>query len=115
DVVGVTASAHTVAASITLSSDPRFALVLGGSGTRFNGSAWALGGRTSAALRAPLADAFALTLNAGASMTSTSYQNSYAFADAIPAAEARVGALTLFGGAHAAQGRATIHQQSAAT
>src|SRR5438067_12799994 len=73
DVLGVTTSAVTVAPSVVLSADPRAVFTLGGNGTRFDNNAWALGGRATAAFRAPAGEHAALTLNGSGAVTTTSY------------------------------------------
>ena len=112
DVLGNTSNAVTVAPSLFLSSDPRFVLTLGGSGTRFQNDAWSLAGRGGVAVREPMGP-LALTLNGSYGATFTSYNNSYGLGEAIPAVELSLGPATVYGGARALIGSASIAQQSA--
>jgi hypothetical protein len=103
DVAGVTSRAMTVAPSLTMTPNRAFALDLAGSATRFDNQQWSVGGGATAAVRAPLGRFAAFTTNGGFAATTTSYDLSYATADALPALELSYGAVTAFGGAHVAR------------
>lgn len=111
DVLGNASNAVTVSPSALFSSDPRLVFSLGGSGTRFGNDAWSLSGRGGLAARAPMGPA-ALTVNAGYSATTTSYNNSYGLGEAVPALELSLGSFTVFGGARALLGEVSLAQQS---
>src|SRR4051812_28621111 len=87
DVLGITSRAATVAPSVAFAPDPRALFALDASATRFDNSQWSLAGGAATALRAPVGRFAALTLNAGAATTATSYELSYHTLTALPAFE----------------------------
>jgi hypothetical protein len=98
DVLGVTSRAFSVTPSLTIAPDARSAFALQASGTRFNNQQWSLTGGASAAFRAPIGRLFAATLNAGADVTTTSYEFSYHAGSLAPALDVYAGPLTVYGG-----------------
>ena len=115
DVVGLTSRAVTIAPSLTFAADPRLTFSVGASGTRFDNAQWAASGLAAAAARAPLGRFAALTLNASAAGTGTSYNISYVTADAVPAAELSAGPFTVYGGVHTALANITSDSQRIAS
>jgi hypothetical protein len=91
--------------------DPRALFTLGGSATAFDNHQWAAGAGASTALRAPFGRVAALTLDASAAATTTSYDFSYYTTSAIPALEATVGPLTAYAGGHGALASTTLARQ----
>jgi hypothetical protein len=103
DIRGITSSAVTMAPSVAVAWPGAIAR-LGASGTRFTSGSWALSGDASLGLRAPIASSrLALTLDAAAGATSTSYHTKFTTIGATPAAELAFRTLALFGGVHASQ------------
>ena len=109
DQRGVQSSAIGVAPTLMLQPSPRVALQVGGSVTRFATQLWSIGGSATVVAREPLGRFAALTLTASgsASRLASDASATFALGDIAPALEARVGPVTLFGGARAATGRAT--------
>ena len=104
DQRGIRSSAATLAPSVLFLPDPRLSLGISGSLTQFQGHDWAAGAGASAGVRVPVAGPVALAASAGGNATTTSFHTRYLSADATPTIEATVRALTLYGGAHLAQG-----------
>jgi hypothetical protein len=98
DVLGVTSRALTVAPTFSISGDPRALFTLDASATRFDNQQWSLGGGLSSAFRTAVASHAALTLNANAAATTTSYDFSYETAGVLPALELGFGPVTAFAG-----------------
>ena len=113
DLRGVRSGAYALAPSVTLIPDPNLALSLGARGTRFTNDAWSLGGSAAAALRTPLAAGLAVLLSGNGDAIHTSYRATYLSAEGLPALEWRSGAVSLWGGVHAAAAR-TAFELSAA-
>ena len=99
DVVGTTSRALTVAPTLEIDVDPRLSLGVSASGTRYDGRQWSIGGQAAAAARLPITRWAALTLNASAGATTTSYDFSYTSATALPAVELAAGPVAAFVGA----------------
>jgi hypothetical protein len=112
DVLGVTSRAVTLGPALTIVADPRAAFTLSGSATRFDNQQWSMGGSATTALRAPVGRLTALTLDAGANVTTTSYHFSYYTTSAIPALEAVVGPVAGYVGAHLALASTSIAQDT---
>jgi len=102
DVAGVTSRAITASPSLSIVPDPRLVLGLGASATRYDNQQWVIGGGVSSSIRAPIAPHAAVTLDAGATGTQTSYDFSYAVANIIPAVELSLGPIGAYGGVQAA-------------
>ena len=102
DVMGVTSRAVTLAPSLSVAPDPRLVLGVDASATRYDNQQWSLGAGATGATRAPLGRFAALTLNAGLTGGTTSYDFSYATAGALPAIEVSAGPISAFGGARVA-------------
>jgi hypothetical protein len=103
-------NAVTIAPSVVIAPDPRFSATLGLTGTQFTTNVRALGGTAGLGARIPLGQYFAATASASGSATRTSFDATYASAEATPTLEATVSALTLFGGARLANGSNTLPQ-----
>jgi hypothetical protein len=102
DVAGVGSRAITASPSLAIALDPRLLLSANASATRYDNRQWAVGGGVASSMRAPLGRHAALTLDAGATGTQTSYDFSYAIGRAIPAAELALGPISAYGGLQAA-------------
>jgi len=105
DSRGASSGAWTVAPSLVVAPSPFAALRLGASGTRFVTGGWSVGGSAGLGGRVELGPVLGLAFDAVGSVTTTSYRANYAEADATPALTAKIGAATLFGGAHVGAGR----------
>jgi AMP-activated protein kinase-like protein len=108
DLRGVRSGAYALAPSLTLAPTPDFALSLGARGTRFTTGAWSLGGNAAATLRTPRIAGVGLVLSGNGDLSGTSYHATYVSAEAVPALEWRRGALSLWGGVHAAAARSAL-------
>lgn len=108
DARGVRSSAYTVAPSLSWRPDPRAALSVGGSWTRFAAAGWAASGFVGASTRTPSLGPLAVTFDASAAFTHASFGADYATADALPALELRGGPLFAYAGARAAAGRSSL-------
>jgi hypothetical protein len=99
----------TIAPSLTAAPNDFLTLHVGANATRFGTDAWSLGAQSAFSGRNPLGRFAVLTLDgsAGLSRLSGSSRSFFGHADIVPALEARVGAITVFGGARAAMGRVT--------
>ncbi|MDB4906695.1 MAG: glycoside hydrolase family 13 domain protein [Gemmatimonadetes bacterium] len=115
DQRGVRSSAVAIAPSLVVRPATGVTFGAGASATRFAQSEWAAAGGASASLRAPLATHLALTVDGAGSYTSTSWSATYALADVTPAAEAALGPITFFGGAHAQAASVAERLSSSAT
>jgi hypothetical protein len=109
DQRGVQSSAIAIAPTLTLQPSPNVALQFGGNATRFATQLWSVGGSATLFAREPLGRFAAVTLTASgsASRLAADASGTFALGDIIPAVEAGVGPLTVYGGARAAAGRAT--------
>jgi hypothetical protein len=100
DVTGVASRAATVATLFSLTPSPHLTLGLGGNGTHFEGGPWSASAGGS--LRGRMSSGrSALTLDAGADYTTTSYRAAYLTAAVAPVLEACVGPVTGFFGGRA--------------
>ncbi len=99
DIRGITSRAVTVNPAVAFTPDPRIVLGLDATATRFDNQQWSLGGGPSLAARLPLSRFAAVTLDADAGYTNTSYQFSYSTASALPALELSAGPITGYVGA----------------
>ena len=108
DQRGVRSSAIAFAPTLTLQSSS-VALQLGGNATRFATQLWSIGGSATVHAREPLGRFAALTLTASgsASRLASDASASFATGDIVPALEASLGPVTVYGGARAATGHAT--------
>lgn len=111
DALGTRSSALSLAPGLVLRGRGA-ALAVGGEGVRFGAGGWALGGNAALDLRAPLPGGLALTLGAGGSGTTTSFDARFLSAQAIPALEAHWGPVQLYGGARAAAGGTVMRVSS---
>ncbi len=98
DSRGITSRALTVVPAVVVLPDPRVALVLDGSGTRFGDSAWSASAETRLVSRIPLAGRLAFGVDAAATGVWSSYEFSYRVASAAPVLEAYAGPLTIGAG-----------------
>ncbi len=114
DQRGVRSSAATLAPALTYTAGEAAGLSLGGSFTKFQAGGTAFGGNAGGAVRIPLAGSVALGASAAASAVATSYDARYSTAEAVSALEARLGALTIYGGARLAAGGTSAPAQLAA-
>lgn len=112
DLRGIRSDAITVAPGLTLGTRGERALTLGAHGTRFTGTdAWSAGGGVSAVLRHHFGGGVALTGNAGAGLTTTSFDARFSTLEATPGVEWTWRPLTLYGGARVVEGRTTIETE----
>lgn len=102
DVIGTTSRALSVSPTLSIAPDSHVQLGVGATGTRYDDQRWSFGGQATTSARLPLVSHVALALNATGGATTTSYDFSYVTANALPALEAKVGAVTAFGGVSAA-------------
>jgi len=107
DVAGLRSRAATVATALSLTPSPKLVLGLGGSGTRFDAEAWSVMAGGSMSGRSSPGRA-AVTLNAGADYTTTSYQMSYVTGAVTSAFEASIGPLTAFAGGRASHATSSL-------
>lgn len=109
DQRGVRSSAIAVAPTLALQASPNVALQVGANATRFATQAWSVGAQATLFARNALTRFLAVTMTASGSVSRLAPGRSGTFmiGDVIPALEAIVGPLTLYGGARAAAGRAT--------
>lgn len=107
DIRGVRSAAYSFAPSLFLFPSGAALVALGARATTFSTGAWALGGSATFRARQGLAGPLALSWSGSGEYTSTSYDVTYGIVDAAPTAELRLGALTVFGGVHAAAARTT--------
>lgn len=114
DALGLRANAVTVAPSLVLRPSPEVGIELGLHGTRFMNRQWAAGGSAAIGIRAPIAGALALTLDASGAATSTSYRARFASVDAVPALEVQAGPLVAFAGGRFGHGRTVLPAASPA-
>lgn len=98
DSRGVTSRALTAVPAVVLLPDPRVALVLDGSGTRFGDSAWSASAEMRVVSRVPLTGHLSFGVDAGAAGVWSSYDFSYRVASAAPLLEAYAGPLTIGAG-----------------
>lgn len=108
DQRGISSNAVTLAPSLAYSPDPRLTLGAGLTGTQFQGAARALGGTATLGARLPLGSSLAAAASAAGSLTRTSFDATYAGAELTPTLEATLARLTLYAGAHLAQGSTTV-------
>jgi hypothetical protein len=109
DQRGVQSSAIAIAPTFIVQSSPNVALQIGGHATRFATQLWSVGGSAMLSGRNPLTRFLSLTLTASgsASRLVSDAPGTFALGDIVPALEASVGPVTLYGGARAAAGRAS--------
>lgn len=115
DQRGIRSGAATIAPSLLLVPDPRLSFTLSGSATRFKSDDWAVSGGTGVGTRLPLGRFLALAGSASGSAITTSYGARYVTLDGTSTLEATAGPVTVFGGAHVAQGRVTLPGASGTT
>lgn len=115
DVVGTTSRALTIAPALAITPDPRVAFGLAASGTRYDDQRWSLGAQASGAGRIPMGSHAAVSLDAGGGATGTSYDFSYATANALPAIEGTAGPVTGYAGVSAAVAATRLTRQTPAT
>lgn len=108
DERGVSANSVTMSPMAVLAPDPKVAISLGASATRFETAAWMVGGSVTVAARTGRIAGTALSLNAGGGVSRSSFGTTFTVADATPAVEWTVATITLFGGARVALGRTTV-------
>lgn len=108
DERGVTSSSITVAPGFVLGAGSRVAASVGGSATRFETGAMAVGGTATVTARTTTVAGAALILNAGVGASRSSFGTTITVADATPAAEWTAGPVSFFGGARVASGRTTV-------
>src|SRR5260221_2620122 len=111
DVRGVRSDAVTAAPMLAFAWPRGAVLRLGATGTGFSTGGWTLGAGASSHLRSPLASIpLALTFEAAASMTTTSYHTSFATIGATPAVELGLSRFTLFAGVRTARARTALER-----
>ncbi|MBW7934125.1 MAG: hypothetical protein H3C62_11075 [Gemmatimonadaceae bacterium] len=108
DERGVTSNSVTLSPALVLTPGVRTTMAFNASATRFETTAWMLGGSAGLSTTSAAVGGVAVSLNAGASASRSSYGTTFTLTDATPALEWSVGPLTLFGGAHAASGRTQV-------
>jgi hypothetical protein len=113
DQRGVQSNALTIAPGLRLDG-AQSSIQLGGSATKYETSIWSLGAAAAFAAREPIGSHAAMTLDASASITKLggSFDARYGEAAVLPAIQVAIRRLTLFGGARAAGGSATIRTKT---
>jgi hypothetical protein len=108
DERGMRSNAVSLAPTVTLFSTRNVDLLLGGTATRFEASAWQVGGAVTVAARSGKARGTSISLNAGGGVSQSSFGTTFTVADATPAIEFSVGPMTVFGGGRVAAARTSV-------
>lgn len=111
DARGVHANALTLSPSVTFGASGAAAVALIGTGTFFQDNTWSLGGGATANSRAPIGGGFGVAVAADGAASRTSYDATFATAEATPTVEWTGGAFTLFGGGRVAGGYTSVSAQ----